>query len=120
MSTHEKIRKLREAKDLTQEFMAHELNISPKTYSRVENGESPLKVEHLLKISEILNVSVEDLLSSSPVTINIDKQENNDQVVGINSGTVNNYNCSDEIKELKDKILRLEAAMEKLIKQKWK
>ena len=117
MRTHEKIRKLREAKDLTQEYMAHELNISPKTYSRVETGESPLKVEQLLKISELLEVSVDDLLSPNPVTVNIERQENKDQSVGINSGTINNYQQVEEIKQLKEKITRLEAATEKLLKQ---
>lgn len=122
MRTHEKIRKLREAKSLTQEYMAHELNISPKTYSRVENGESPLKVEHLLKISELLEVSIEDLVSTDPVSVYIGTNSNKNQgatVNGYQSGTINNYgSSSEEIEEMKKQIARLEAAVEKLLKGK--
>jgi len=117
MRTHDKIRKLREAKNYTQEYMAHELDISPKTYGRLESGESPLKVEHLMKVSEILEVAVEDLLSSTPVTITVEKQDNNDKAVGINSGTINHYNANPEISELHERMSRLEAALEKLLKQ---
>lgn len=121
MRTHEKIRKLREAKDLTQEYMAHELNISPKTYSRVESGESALKVEHLLKISELLEVPVEDLLSPNPITFHIEHQdfhEFKDRGVGIQSGTItNNYqNEGAAEKTVEERLLKLEQMMERLVK----
>lgn len=118
MRTHEKIRKLREAKSLTQEYMAHELNISPKTYSRIENGESPLKVEQLLKISELLEVTVQDLISSDPVSIYIGPNTHS-SVYSSQSGDINNYHAGgNELEEMKKQIARLEAAMEKLLKGK--
>ena len=125
MRTNEKIRKLREAKNYTQEYMAHELDISPKTYGRLENGESPLKVEQLLKLSELLEVSVEDLISADPVNYYIGPNHSNNgsnnngtNNYGPNSSTVNHYNANeDDTEEMKKQIARLEAAVEKLLKQ---
>ena len=57
------IKKLRELKNLTQEFMASELNISQSTYSRIEKDESELTIAQLKQISEILEVKVEDLIN---------------------------------------------------------
>lgn len=119
MRTHDKIRKLREAKNLTQEYMAHELDISPKTYSRLESGDSPLKLEHLIRLSEILEVSIEDLTSADPVSYYIGTNNNKGTVYGSQAGTTNNYNTGSglEIEEMKKQIARLEAAVEKLLKQ---
>lgn len=50
------IRKLREEKNYTQEYMASQLGISTKSYSNLENSIHQLSIERLYKISEILNV----------------------------------------------------------------
>lgn len=51
------IRKIREIKGYSQEYLAKELGVSIKTYSRVESGQSRLPVSRLDKISEILDVT---------------------------------------------------------------
>jgi len=40
-----KIRRAREAKEWTQESMAHQLRISQKAYSKIESGKTRLSVE---------------------------------------------------------------------------
>ncbi|MCB0482781.1 MAG: helix-turn-helix transcriptional regulator [Flavobacteriales bacterium] len=56
------LRKIRELRGYGQEFMANQLEISTKTYSRIESGETKLPVMRLDKISEILGVSISEIL----------------------------------------------------------
>lgn len=56
-----KIRKVRRAKELSQEYMAFELDISQKAYSDIECGKTKLKNETLMKISNILEVSPSEI-----------------------------------------------------------
>lgn len=46
----------------TQKTLAYKLGISESTVVRWENGKSPIKIQDLLKLSDIYNRSVEDFL----------------------------------------------------------
>lgn len=65
MSVVSKIKRYREARNFTQSYMAEQLDISQNTYSKLESGTIKLTVDRLTQISSILNVQVEDILSSS-------------------------------------------------------
>mgnify|MGYP000662112467 CR=1 FL=1 len=41
---NENLRKIRRAKDYTQEYVAFELNISQKAYSEIEQGKTKMKI----------------------------------------------------------------------------
>lgn len=56
------VKKLRKRKDYTQEGLAAALGISPMTLSRIENGTIAMNNQILLKMSEILEVSAEEIL----------------------------------------------------------
>ena len=58
---HDKIRRIREAKDYKQEFMAMKLNISQRAYSSIENGQTQLTVERLFEIIKILDTSLPEI-----------------------------------------------------------
>jgi transcriptional regulator with XRE-family HTH domain len=58
-----KIKKLRELKNFTQDFMADKLGISQGAYSRMELGESAITYGRLEKISEILELKPEDIIT---------------------------------------------------------
>jgi transcriptional regulator with XRE-family HTH domain len=58
-----RIRKLRELRDLTQEYLAEELGMSVSGYSRIERDEVRLSSDKLLKIAAILGVSAEMIIS---------------------------------------------------------
>ena len=60
MELHTKIKGLREQKKISQEEMAFQLGIKQNTYHAIETGQSKLKVEHALKIAEILDLSIND------------------------------------------------------------
>ncbi len=64
MNTFSKIKKHRELKNYTQEYMADRLNISQNTYSKIETGGIKLTVDRLKQISEILETPIEELLSA--------------------------------------------------------
>ena len=57
-----KIRKIREKKGYSQEYMQEKLNMSQAAYSNLEANKTKLTVEKLLEISEILEVPVESLI----------------------------------------------------------
>lgn len=56
-----KIRKVRSQKDLTQEYLAHMLDISQKSYSDIENGKTKLRCGILYKISKVLDVNPHEI-----------------------------------------------------------
>lgn len=59
---YSRIRKLREDKDLTQEYMAQLLHVNQRTYARYETGEHAIPLEQLCRIADFHNVSVDYLL----------------------------------------------------------
>lgn len=63
MNLGAKIKKLRELKNYTQDYMASQLGISQGAYSRMELGESEVAYSRLEKISEILDVKPEDIIT---------------------------------------------------------
>jgi transcriptional regulator with XRE-family HTH domain len=64
MTTAEKIRKARVNKNYKQEDVAGFLGISQRAYSKIETGETQIKLDRLEEISKILDVPLIDLLPS--------------------------------------------------------
>ncbi len=60
---YERIRDLREDRDLTQQEIADILFINRRTYAAYENGVNSMTPETLIKIAKIYNVSVDYLLN---------------------------------------------------------
>ena len=57
-----RLRDLREDHDLKQEEVAKLLGIQQTVYSRYERGERTIPLEHLVKLAEFYQVSVDALL----------------------------------------------------------
>ncbi len=55
------IRKIRRSKDYSQEYMAHQLEITQKAYSDLENGKTRMKLKTMKKLSEILEIPLNSL-----------------------------------------------------------
>ncbi len=65
-----RIRALRDAKHLTQEQLAEKIGISRQKYARIEGGTNNITLEELLRIAEVLGVTVGDItrvLDETPV-----------------------------------------------------
>lgn len=63
MATGQKIKKLREVHQLTQDQMAQKMHISPNTYGRLERGETKMTEQRLEQVAKILNVDAAKILS---------------------------------------------------------
>ena len=84
----EKIKKIRELKGRTQEYMAEHLEMSQQNYSNIERNEVELKLPILEKITKILGVSINDVLNfDEKMVFNVTNNQN-----GTNSGLVINHN----------------------------
>ena len=64
------IRKRREELGLSQQEMADRLNMSQSTYSRIEAKDEDLTIRQLKLISEVLNVTLADLLPDELLIVN--------------------------------------------------
>jgi transcriptional regulator with XRE-family HTH domain len=56
------IRKFREYRNYSQDYVAHKMGISQNAYSKIENNITQLTVNHVKMISQVLDVPVIDLL----------------------------------------------------------
>jgi transcriptional regulator with XRE-family HTH domain len=91
------IRHIRELKRWKQDYMASQLGISQKAYSKIENGETNISVNRIIEIAKILEVDVADLLNQDGQVI-IGKVTKN-QSVNFAQGNVTNHNNGLEARE---------------------
>jgi transcriptional regulator with XRE-family HTH domain len=68
------IRKIREAKHLKQEYVAEQIEVSPATYSKIENGKTSLSATRLQQIARVLQVSSALLLGDEIKPNSAEKQ----------------------------------------------
>jgi transcriptional regulator with XRE-family HTH domain len=97
-----KIKKVRELKNYTQEYMAQKLNVSQSTYSRYEKEDGDITISLLREISEIFGMKVDDL-------INFDEKFifNNYGTAHDKSFSVNYQAVGDKERELYEKTIAL-------------
>lgn len=57
-----RIKKLRDAKGYSQQFMAINLGITQSAYCKIEKNGNKMKIEQLVKIAAILEVDVSELI----------------------------------------------------------
>jgi transcriptional regulator with XRE-family HTH domain len=111
-----KIKKVRELRSFTQEYMADKLGLSQSNYARIENNEVKLSEERLQKIAEILETTVEAIKGfDENLIFNITNGQNSSY--GQNP-VVNNYQIDSTIQKLyEDKIALLEEKIKYLEQQ---
>ena len=108
----QKITSLRSKRGYTYENMAHELNITPASYRKIEIGETKLTLERLFKIAEILNEPVSSLLEADG---NVFNQTNNENSTGNQyQQTIENF--YHENKEVYEKLLKSKDEQIELLK----
>lgn len=59
---YQRLRDLREDRDLTQQIIADMLNVSQTTYSRYESGTLDIPTDSLIKLAEFYGTSIDFLL----------------------------------------------------------
>lgn len=82
----QKVKQLRELHHLTQDDMAHQLNVSTSSYAKIEQGQRvDLGIVELEKIAQIFNMDLVEFLQTEKYTISITNHNQND-------GTQYNHN----------------------------
>ena len=77
-----KIKQIRELKNLTQDYVASQLQLTTRAYSKIESGETQLTINRLNEISSILGIEPLEILGFDDKQVfNNCKQEGN---IGIN------------------------------------
>ena len=61
------IKQIRELKNFSQEYVAHELGVSQASYARIESGTIIPKIDRLERIADILEVDLSTLLSTTNI-----------------------------------------------------
>jgi transcriptional regulator with XRE-family HTH domain len=61
MQIGQRIKKIRELRNLSQQHMAKELEITQQTYSKMETGEIDFPVSRLQKLAETLEIKPEEI-----------------------------------------------------------
>lgn len=59
----EKIKKLRELRNFTQDYMATQLEMTQAGYSKVEGGQTDIAYSKIVEIAKVLDVSPEELIA---------------------------------------------------------
>ena len=78
-----KLKQLRELKNYTQEYMAQQLGLSTRAYSKIETGETQLTINRLNEISSILGIDpIEALGFDHQNVFNNCSQEGNYNTIG--------------------------------------
>jgi transcriptional regulator with XRE-family HTH domain len=78
-----KIKQLRELKNFTQEYIAQQLDLSTRAYSKIESGETQLTINRLNEISKILEIDPFEILRFDHNNIfNNCSQEGNYNTIG--------------------------------------
>ena len=70
------IRRLRESKGYSQEYVAEKLGVDQSVYSRWASHPKHLSLDRLERIAEVLECSVDDLLGRSPIQSELVRKTN--------------------------------------------
>jgi len=107
----EKIKNIRELKNLTQEYVAEKLGITQAAYSKIESGTTKVSYEKLFQISNILGVEINELLNFDSQkffnNLNNVKGNNNGITLGATQENIETF-YQDKIKLLEKVILLTE------------
>ncbi len=71
------IRQIRELKNYKQEYIANELNISIRGYSKIENEETQITVNRLVEIANILEVDPMEIIQFDSNKVINNNQDHN-------------------------------------------
>ena len=84
-----KIKRLRELKNFTQDFMAEQLQVSQSAYSKLEIGETEITYKRLAQIAEILQLKPEEIANfSDSMVFNVMHNQNGQNGLVINQTTL--------------------------------
>lgn len=79
MKFNEKLIDLRKSKNFSQEELGEKLNVARQTVSKWELGETTPEMDKLIKISEIFEISLDELVKEGAIDLNKENNNTNTQ-----------------------------------------
>lgn len=114
LQPEQKLKQIRELKNLSQEYIANQLGLSVRAYSKIETGETQLTINRLNEISRIMGVDpIEVLGFDEKQVFNNCKQEGNIGINHINLPDKLVKQYEQTIQSLKEQIALMKLLMEK-------
>jgi len=118
MKLGQKIKKLRELKNLSQSYVADKLNISQGNFSKIENSNSDIPYSKLEELATILGLTVEEILGFNEKMIFNLKNNKLANGLVINQISANEKKLyEDYIESLKIENTYLKSMIEKLLEK---
>ena len=111
---HDKIRMMRELRQLSQEDMAEKMNMLPSGYAKIERGETRLQYDKLVQIAQIFNVSLSDLVDNDKGVIFFMNENGNNTSANYYSG---DHSIMFEIEKLKLQLIHKDELLEQKEKE---
>lgn len=103
-----KVKAQREYLNFSQEYVAYELGISQPAYAKIENGNTKIKIERLIKLVEILKIELHEVIEGSGKELILNNEGTLKMINLIeNLYYENQKNYNQTIKELKQENKRL-------------
>jgi transcriptional regulator with XRE-family HTH domain len=117
----QKIKKIRELKNLTQTYLARELGITQSAYSKIEMGETEVTYGKLEKISETLGIKPEEIIAfNESMVFNVMHNQNGGNVFSqIHQNNLSDNErklYQDQIDLLKEELVHLKEILNKTMK----
>lgn len=101
-----KIKKIREIKGYSQEYIASKMSITQNSYSKIERGETNLSLNKVMEICSILEIDLNTLMNfDEKMIFNNCTQSGN---VGENNTFV--FNAAEKMQELFERIIKTKDA----------
>jgi len=102
----ENIRKFRELRGYSQDYMAQEMNITQSAYGKIEKENVKITIERLVKIAEILEMDMANLINSK-----------NQNIFNLYNNQTANGNVENLYHENKENIEKLLNAKDEIIQK---
>ena len=100
------IRKYRDLKGFSQEYMAEQMNLTQSAYAKIENTETKLTIDRLNEISKILEVDIANLLEQK--NSNIFKNNKIENIFTyVENLTLENKELLQELLNTKNKLIKV-------------
>lgn len=113
-----KLRLLREKYDMTQEYLANELDMSISGYSRIERDEVKLSLDKLIKVCHLMKLEMDDLIYRKDTEILMEElyeSDIDDQFKPTKNARILQKLYEKQIKYLNDEVKYLREQLEKKI-----
>jgi len=119
LSIVQRVKKVRVEKNFTQDYLAKKLGLSQKAYSKIENSESKLNVDTLIKISEILDTPITNFLdeSSRPIVNDYSNRTGGDNIIYKNIYNEKTEDLYNQLLKAKDDIINAKQSEIDLLKK---